>query len=324
MNQQDQNQDLMKWSKQTFRGAQAPNSSFGDQRESLISNVFNSTGTLLQKGPVSSNLVYNSFDPLTTEKNYLNTHGAGQYIDIFKMGTEDENPRISNYNPSPLSRIDFDMKKHPRQNLGGQELTQKQQNTTTSNHERERFEVKKFTKSGLKLRGSGVGGSFKALNINQSEFADQRNMGSNFADSDTDQFDDNSSATTVQKDFRPKNSMPLVQTTTIKHTKKNEDINIQNDRREKKKLMLEIGEGSGTITVAKIIEDTELVAVGFTSGDLVLFDIVDFGCVAGFKEHQSPISCLQTGQINMLTSAGLKSTVILLSGSSEQDSSIVV
>jgi len=56
--------------------------------------------------------------------------------------------------------------------------------------------------------------------------------------------------------------------------------------------MLEIGEGSGTITVAKIIEDTELVAVGFTSGDLVLFDIVDFGCVAGFKEHQSPISCL--------------------------------
>lgn len=149
-------------------------------------------------------------------------------------------------------------------------------------------------------------------------------MGYNFADSDTDQFDDNSSATTVQKDFRPKNSMPQVQTTTIKHTKKNEDINIQNDRREKKKLMLEIGEGSGTITVAKIIEDTELVAVGFTSGDLVLFDIVDFGCVAGFKEHQSPISCLQTGQINMLTSAGLKSTVILLSGSSEQDSSIVV
>lgn len=56
--------------------------------------------------------------------------------------------------------------------------------------------------------------------------------------------------------------------------------------------MLEIGEGTGTITVAKVIEDSDLVAVGFTSGDLVLFNLVGFECVAGFKEHQSPISCL--------------------------------
>lgn len=91
-----------------------------------------------------------------------------------------------------------------------------------------------------------------------------------------------------------------------------------------KKILLPVEEGEGTITIVKLLEETPISAIGFTSGDLVFYNMASFEALTGFREHSSPISCIQTSKIEISTPLGAQSTLVLLTGSSERDSSIIV
>ena len=62
--------------------------------------------------------------------------------------------------------------------------------------------------SDVKLRGAGVGGSFKALNVRMQEGTNQNDINGCLSDEDGELFDDSESATTVHKQVKQTHQIP--------------------------------------------------------------------------------------------------------------------
>lgn len=89
------------------------------------------------------------------------------------------------------------------------------------------------------------------------------------------------------------------------------------------KMRIDVLEGEGCITVVKIVED-EICAIGYTSGDLIFYNLADYHCISGHREHNSAISTMEVAELAMRGKNGIQSRSILLTGGSENESSILV
>ena len=93
---------------------------------------------------------------------------------------------------------------------------------------------------------------------------------------------------------------------------------------EKEVLHISIGEGEGRVTVVKMV-DNEQVAVGFTSGDLIFFNLDKLEPDYGHREHQSSITTIEVASISMLNKDGSRVLRrVLLTGGSDEECSILV
>ena len=90
------------------------------------------------------------------------------------------------------------------------------------------------------------------------------------------------------------------------------------------KTTLKIGKGNGNITVVKVLDDDKTCAIGFSSGELIFYDLSTKQPISGHREHTGPISTMQTCYINLKTPSGPQPTSILLTGGSEAESSVLV
>jgi WD40 repeat protein len=88
-------------------------------------------------------------------------------------------------------------------------------------------------------------------------------------------------------------------------------------------IRLDITEGEGSITVVKIIDDDKC-AIGFTSGDLVFYDIENYKPLCGHREHTGAISTMEIAEIGIKTKMGIENKKILLTGGSESECSVLV
>lgn len=88
-------------------------------------------------------------------------------------------------------------------------------------------------------------------------------------------------------------------------------------------IKLNINEGEGSITVVKLI-DNERCAIGFTSGDLVFYDLENYKALCGHREHTGAISTMEIAEICFKTKVGMQNKKILLTGGSENECSVLV
>lgn len=82
---------------------------------------------------------------------------------------------------------------------------------------------------------------------------------------------------------------------------------------------------SGSITVIKIVRETDL-AVGYSTGELALYSINDdFKLKSKGKEHFGSISALESGNLNVDEGgSGLKNLEVIMTGGNEADKTVVV
>lgn len=99
--------------------------------------------------------------------------------------------------------------------------------------------------------------------------------------------------------------------------------NTTPNKKKENTTIINIEEGEGCITVVKLLND-DFCAIGFTSGDLIFYDLRNFQCLSGHREHNSAISTMEMAEVSMKGKLGVESKNILLTGGSETESSILV
>ena len=98
---------------------------------------------------------------------------------------------------------------------------------------------------------------------------------------------------------------------------------ISSVQSKKQLIKLSVEQGEGSVTVVKLIDESSC-AVGFTSGDLIFYDLKNYRSLYGHKEHKSAISSIEVAVIGLKTHLGMQSKKILLTGGSEHECSILV
>ena len=84
-----------------------------------------------------------------------------------------------------------------------------------------------------------------------------------------------------------------------------------------------LGQCAGAITVIKTIGE-EVLAVGFSSGEVAYYSLADFQFLHKFKEHTGSITSMENGQISMEEEGVIKSTPVLYTGGNEKDMTVVI